>query len=415
MTPVRPALAALALLAACGGSPAVRSTDAALDRGDVAGATTAAGEDRAALALVATEVLARGLAVEAPEVQIAAIRAIARQEIEELGGEVALRMGSPDPRVQAEAAAAVLRAHPDAPHICTALLESEVAEARAACVEAIGRKVGAPARAELVPRLADEAPAVRRAAIVAVAALGDAADRARLGELAASDPDPGCRAAALRGLGRHAPAAAVRAALAADALALRLAGVDALVAIGDRAGLDAAIAGDDLPVALAAAAARYRADGTTGRATLERGLAAQAWTVRVAALTRATSAAPRGELPTLAGRAIVDPVREVRLAAARLLLRLGQRARAIAELRAALALPDVALDAAADLARLGEADGVAWIARALGDADPATRTAAIAAHATARRLTPALRAALHDADPLVALAAAELVLELTRS
>ena len=104
----------------------------------------------------------------------------------------------------------------------------------------------------------------------------------------------------------------------------------------------------------------------------------------------------------------------MRLAAARLLIRLGVTTQARKHLEAALASKDpaVRIDAAVDLLRLGDERA----GRALDELarDPAVevRRAAVGAHASARRLTPGLVAALADADPALRVQASELILEL---
>jgi HEAT repeat protein len=145
---------------------------------------------------------------------------------------------------------------------------------------------------------------------------------------------------------------------------------------------------------------------------LERALAEGPWTTRVAAIG-AAYAAPRERALALAGRAIVDRRAEVRLAAARLLLHLGQVERARQEMGAALVGPDamLRLDAAVDLARRSDPRAVAVMDRLARSRSPEVRAAAIAAHAHPPRITPGLVAALADPVAELRIAAAELLLE----
>ncbi|HEU5060352.1 MAG TPA: hypothetical protein VFU21_27665, partial [Kofleriaceae bacterium] len=74
--------------------------------------------------------------------------------------------------------------------------------------------------------------------------------------------------------------------------------------------------------------------------------------------------------------------------------------------------PAIRIDAAVDLLRLGDERAV----RALDELARApaleVRRAAIGAHASARKLTPGLVAALADTDPALRVQASELILEL---
>ena len=109
----------------------------------------------------------------------------------------------------------------------------------------------------------------------------------------------------------------------------------------------------------------------------------------------------------------------MRLAAARALASAGDRAAAIAVLADALAAADAAataLAAASDLARLGDARGVAALEAAVRDArrPPDERAAAASAHQLARRVTPGLVAALADANAVVRVEAATALAMLAR-
>lgn len=103
----------------------------------------------------------------------------------------------------------------------------------------------------------------------------------------------------------------------------------------------------------------------------------------------------------------------MRLAAARLLLHLGQVERARQEMSAALAAPDamLRLDAAVDLARRDDPRAVAVMDRLARSRSPEVRAAAIAAHAHPPRVTPGLVAALADPVAELRVAAAEKLLQ----
>jgi hypothetical protein len=178
--------------------------------GDAAGAVDDYGRwldirgahDRDILATMAKTTLWQGLRVPSAAVKTEAIQTIERLEVEALAQDVSDRIADEDDAVAAAAAVALLRAHPQAPHIATELLSSDDPRARAIAVEGIGRKIKATAREDLLPMLGDSDPVVRRAAAFAVGAMETDEDTAALARVAREDADGAVRAAALRGLGR---------------------------------------------------------------------------------------------------------------------------------------------------------------------------------------------------------------------
>ncbi len=377
-------------------------------------------DDPAALKLLARTTLWQALRAQASAIQTAAIQAIERLEIEELAPDVAELVSADDDRVAAAAASALLTAHPQAPRVLVDLLRSDDPEARALAVDGIGRKAREHARGDLVPMLGDPDARVRREAVGAVARFAEGEDLERLAAMARSDKDGSVRARALRGIAaRHAGGHVGLAVQAASDpfLGVRFAAVDLLArdSSGEaRAALDRLAAGGDLPIALAAAAARLRAGADAAAAgVFDRALGETDWTARAAALNSA-AAAPRSFALRLGGRGLVDRNDEVRLAAARLLLRLGVTSQARKHLEAALASKDPAIriDAAVDLLRLGDERASRTLDELARDPALEVRRAAVGAHASARRLTPGLVAALADADPALRVQASELILDL---
>ena len=377
-------------------------------------------DDPAALRLLARTTLWQALRARASAIQTAAIQAIERLELEELAPDVAELVADDDDRVAAAAAAALLTAHPNAPRVLVDLLKSDDVEARALAVDGIGRKAGEHARADLIPMLDDPDARVRREAVGAVARFAEGEDLDRLAAMAKSDKDGSVRARALRGIAaRHAGGHVGLARQAANDpfLGARLAAVDLLARDGSseaRAALDQLSAGGDLPVALAAAAARLRAGAEAAAAgVFDRALGESDWTARAAALNAAASA-PRSLALRLGGRGLVDRNDEVRLAAARLLIRLGVTTQARKHLEAALASkdPSIRIDAAVDLLRLGDQRASQALDQLARDPSLEVRRAAIGAHASARQVTPGLVAALADSDPALRVQASELILEL---
>nr|MDQ3299815.1 hypothetical protein [Myxococcota bacterium] len=114
-------------------------------------------------------------------------------------------------------------------------------------------------------------------------------------------------------------------------------------------------------------------------------------------------------------RLVSDPDVRVRLAAARVLASTGAKATAIPVFVAALD-GESALSAASDLARLGDDRGIAVLDAAVRDskATPDQRAAAAQAHATARRVTPGLVAALADPNGVVRVEAAAVIISLRK-
>ncbi|HWM87338.1 MAG TPA: HEAT repeat domain-containing protein [Kofleriaceae bacterium] len=454
----RPALLLCLSLVACAGAPPeARRAEALLERGDYAGARSAADkgleraprdpllwrlkmrallgageargavalyrswrdlrgqEDPAALRAMARTTLWQGLRARSAAIQTGAVQAIERLELEELSPEVAELVASEEPLVAAAAASALLTAHQNAPQVLVELLRSDDPAVRVLAVDGIGRKAGEHARADLEPMLNDRDARVRSAAAGAVVRFAEGAALVRLYTMARRDPDGPVRARILRGLATRdvdgrvelARQAATRDPYlgARHAAVVLLASTDTAEA---SAALDRLVRSRDLHIALAAAAERGG-----DKAVFERALADAAWTTRAAALN-AVHAAPRPLALALAGRGIVDRRAEVRLAAARLFMRLEQPERARSELRSALAGGDalLRLDAAIDLLRLGDERGLAVLDRLAHSASPGVRGAAVRAHAAVGRTTAGLVAGLADPQPELRLAAAETLLAL---
>ncbi|HUS64547.1 MAG TPA: HEAT repeat domain-containing protein [Kofleriaceae bacterium] len=425
-------LTALAALAACGPSPDARRAQAdmrdALGKGDAKHAVELYGTWRAkrgdddpdALRMMATTTLWRGLGASSAAIRTQSIQAIERQKIESLASAVAELVTSEDDLVAAAAASALLTAHPSAPGVLTDLLRSEDGAARALAVDGIGRGAGEYARDDLVAMLRDPDPRVRRAAIGAIASFAEDDDLDALAAMATGDKDGGVRARALRAV--TARSADGRTELARRAVkdayqGVRQAAIDLLArdrSDAARAVLVELAASPDPDLALPAAAALLRDEEhvAAALAVLDRELHAAAWTERAAALN-AAGAAPHADALRIGGRGIADARAEVRLAAARLLLHLGNDRRARSELGAALTAADplVRIDAAIDLVRIGDPRGAPVMDSLARSPKLDVRRAAIAAHASARRVTPGLVAALADADPTLRITAAELILD----
>jgi HEAT repeat protein len=371
--------------------------------------------DAELLSDLAIATLGQALASPSARLKITAIEAVAANEIHALAVQVAERMGDMDDRVAAAAAVAVLRGFPQAPQVAADMLDSEDAEARRIAVDGIGRKVGTLAVSDLREAARDPAARVRRAAIRWLGSLRDTESRPIL-ERNLRHPDESVRAAAagaLAELGSGDLAGYARRALADKALAVRLAGIELLVAAKQTAQLAALAEDRDPMVAVEAAIAAKRTD--LAAPALQRAAAAEAWTTRAGAANVAMRAVGKADALALARRLVADLEVGVRLAAARLFASAGDRAAAIGVL-ANLLTGDSALGAATDLARFDDPRGLSALDAAVRDreAAPAHRAAAAAAHATAHRITPGLVAALADPNAVVRVEAAAALATLAR-
>lgn len=405
---------------------------AALALGDAAGVAgtyqryrAARGGDDGALALeLAEATLRQGLTSPSVALRIASIRAVEESELAGLADAVAQRMADPDDRVVATAAAAVLRGYADAGEALDDMMHSEDPEARRIAIDGLGRKMAKHAVSELAAAVGDGQPGVRRAALHHLAALRDG-DLAALFLQHISDPDEGVRAEAVEALvelakGKKARDAATTALAKAQkdpSLPVRVSAVSLAAALGERAVLSSLLGDGDVTVALAAAAA-LRSDGASLAPLFDRALGASAdWTSKVAALNRASALLGAAAAQARAKVAAQDGELAVRLAAARVLAHSGAKADALAVLAPAISgeLTARTLEAAVDLIHLGDARGDETLEHATSQAPSAElRAKAAAAHRLARKMSPALFAALADPSGAVRVEAAATLAALAR-
>lgn len=405
---------------------------AALALGDAAGVADtygryqkARGGDDAELATELAQVTIRQ-ALTSPSValRIAAIQAVEASELGELADAVAQRMTDPDDRVVAAAAAAVLRGYADAANALDDMLKSEEPQARRLAIDGLGRKLAKHAVAELSAAASDGDASVRRTALGHLAALRDA-ELAPLFQRHLTDADDAVRAECVQALAALAKAKKAQATAAAAlpaaqrdrALGVRLAAVTLAQVVEDRGALTAMLSDADPTVAIAAAAALGN-DAAALAPLFDRALAAE-WPTKVAALNQATARLGAEAAKARARAALGDPELAVRLAAARVLGHAGAKDEAIAVLAAVVEAgganaaggeapsPARVIEAAVDLLHLGDARGEVALSNALlRGATADVRGRAASAHRLARKITPALLAALTDASGAVRLEAA---------
>lgn len=367
-------------------------------------------DDKELLRELATATLGQALASPSAKMKIAAIEAIERIEIHSLTDQVAERMGDDDDRVAAAAAVAVLRGMPGAPQVADDLLRSENAEARRIAVDGVGRKVGKLAATDLVKAADDSDPRVRRAAIRWLGMIKEV-DAVEVLTRRLRDPDDSVRAAsasALARIGIGNLAAFAKQALADRSLAVRLAGIELLAAA--KADTDLVVLTDDKDamIGLQAAIALKSKRPELADKAVARAIAADEWTIRAGAANLLVTAVGRDAARPYATKLAGDSELGVRLAAARVLAQLDDREGARRIFASALDSADYGVQAAADLAALGDKAGTQVLSAAVRDPKrtPEQRVAAASAHRTAHRVTGGLVAALADADGLVRVEAA---------
>jgi HEAT repeat protein len=366
-------------------------------------------DDKPLLRDLAVATIAQALGSPSVRLKIAAIDAVAELELMSLADDVAKKLEDQDDRVVASAAIAVLRGYAQAPEAAAMMLKSEKPEARRIAVDGIGRKIGKLALADLEHAADDQDARVRATALRWLGQLKDA-DAVAVCTKRLGDRDENVRAAAGLALARiglgNLPELGKKA-LGDRALAVRLAGIE-LYAAGHRDDLLAPLADDKDPlVALAAALAMKPARTDLAGKAVERAVAAEEPTTRAGAANYLIAALGKpGALP-VAQKLAADPDVSVRLSAARVLARAGDKDGATAVFVAALAT-DHAVQAAADLAALGDARGLDELAKLVHDParTPEARADAAAAHRTAHHVTAGLVAALADPSGAVRVEAA---------
>lgn len=347
----------------------------------------------------------------AAEVRVHATRIVADVADPTLDRGLGARLGDPSPAVRATAAVALVVQLPAAADVLRAILDGNDAAAKVIAIDAIGALDDG--RTRLATLAADGDVRVRARVATAIAQWKPEGARALLGRLL-HDGDPGVRGQALAALARLGDRDAlgdVAQALDDPSLGVRLAALGALVRLGHDSIGNQLLALDSGPrsakdryVALRAAVQLSR----VGR--IQAGLPA----VRAAAddrdpAVRAAAMNAAGELGrdgnALATAHLSDPDVDVRLAAARAVIATGPHEPALPALVSALSTSR-RLDAADELARLGDVRGLRSLEAAARSGDVRQRRAAIALLSPLPDGHDSLVAALHDDDTEIRLDAA---------
>ena len=374
-------------------------------------------DDEKALTQLAHLTLWRGLVAPSAEIQMAAIAIIADHQIVALADEVTALIASEDDRVAATAAVAVLRDHPQAASVAAARLRSPDPEARAIVVAGIAHKILARAAPELRAALSDPDARVRIAAIGAVKKLASREDTSMFATLARTDPDDHVRAHAGRALAQRPHRAALevaRALVLNGFLGARLAGLELAAHLSGDGGRDVlrnATNDDDLAFAMRAAVLLGR--GPSWQPLFQRALVSPKWPIRAAALSSIRAATDEDTAKRAADKFITDPNVGVRLAAARLLVRLGSAERAKPIFLQATSGAQPNLSAAIEVAtRYREPAGLAAVGRLATAEERSVRAPAIASYKRLNVLANELLNALADPSPVLRMKAAGVVLSI---
>jgi len=358
------------------------------------------------------------MAAPSPELRVEATRIAADVADPMLDRGLGARLGDPSPSVRATAAAALVRETPLAAAALQQIFDGSDADAKVIAIDAIGALDDGKA---LLPKLAADADVrVRARVATAIAQWKPEGARALLDKLL-RDEDPGVRGQALAGLARLGDRSAlgeITGALEDPSLGVRLAALGALVrvgrdavgnqllalAAGPQASSASAPSNKERYVALRAAVQLSRV-GRAGAALPAVRAAAEDRdpALRAAAMNAAGELGPQGCALALAH--LSDPDVDVRLAAARAAAAGGRHDRALPVLVSALETPR-RLDAADELARLGDPRGLGVLQSAARSPDVRERRTALALLAPLSDGRAALVAALGDGDAGIRLDAA---------
>jgi HEAT repeat protein len=373
--------------------------------------------DQPLLRSMAVSTLWQALGAANAELRRQALQAIERLDIEALYRDVATLLSDQDELVAATAAIVLAAEQESARARGMALWRSADPRVRAMVIAGLGRVLGTRVHGDVLAALDDASPHVRHAAAVVLGRAPSSGDTARLLQMAREDADGRVRAAALAALARSRSEnafEAARAALVDPYLGARLAALALLARWPEKSRelvLEQARS-SDLYVALRAAVAVRKAGGEVPMQTLQWALKHPTWTIRVAALNALSDATSDKVRLALISDSLQDERVEVRLAAARVLLRSGKQGRAADIFAAALDAPrdELRIQAAIDLVRMHDDRGRAALVRLARSPSATTRRQVAGAHRYMDNPTLPLVTALGDSAAEVRIEAAATML-----
>ena len=375
--------------------------------------------DPIALREMAVSTLWHALSDSRAEVRVQALRVTGRLKVRELERVASARVGDGDAMVAALAVGVV--AGKQSLIRGRELLSHTDDRVRAAVIAGLGRRLKRRVRDELIRATADPSLRVRRAAATELGRWATGADRDILHHLL-SDREGVVRAAAMRALARdkskHSLVAAKNA-LSDSYVGVRLAALD-VVAHWPKRHLnilrELARASDSF-VALRASIALRKLGEQIPMHTLQLALAHSQWSVRVAALNAIAELLSERDAIAMIDNVVSDNRAEVRLAAARVLLRFGRTAKARAILVAALedSRDGPRVQAAIDLVRMHDDAGRDALTKLSASRSVETRRQAALGHQYTDNPNLPLVRAMGDSAAEVRVAAAATLLALLRA
>lgn len=380
--------------------------------------------DPIALRDMAVSTLWHGLQHSDASVRLQAVRTVvtlgrsrARRHVQVLERPVTERIDDSDERVAA--AAVGIKTGSRGRQRARQLFESADDGVRASVIRGLKTGSNQDAKELLERALTDRSARVRRAAVVHLGRAANIASRDVLLRLAEIDAADNVRAAALRALAsrKHKRVLAVaEKALQDRFVGVRLAALDIVTQWPKRHRdtLSRLARSPDAFVSLRASVALQKRGDTVPIQPLQLALAHAQWSVRVAALNAIAELLSEREAIGMLKPLVIDQRVEVRLAAARVLMRFGRTSRARAILVSALddARDEPRVQAAIDLLRMNDQAGREALIRLSASPSVATRRQAARAHRYTDNPDLPLVRAMGDTAAVVRITAAATLLEL---
>jgi len=352
------------------------------------------------------------------------LRALAitrKRELHGLRESVRALLASSNAMVAGAAALHLQNSDPRASEIAIAKLSSPDEHVRAFMLRGLVRNLGNKAQQHILLGLQDQSSRVRKVAVSALLLGPKSEALALLLQIAHSDTGPQVRARALIGLlkvgaeeGKRMQETIARA-LGDRYIGARIAGVALLQKFGHNNStqtLTSLSQSDDVPLALRAAVVLRKQSGADMKWVVLAAMQSAEPEARAAALNTAAECTDKEGALEIARQGATDKIAELRLTAARLFLRLGQKEEAMQLFRDHLIsdkLSDV-LMAATELANEGDEEALHLLSRMSESGSTADRIATLDAQRSAGILSEGVLACLQDPELALRLAAADALL-----